>query len=229
MILPLLVISQQINHTWGYTTAGAEWNQSGSQNLDSISTVSIVLDLQDYYALDFNPVASDDSVIILNSTRMNYGTFWYRFDVENATDSTAYTINAYPGNLVYHPNDNSRITTTNVNFSTTATNLVTVSSYATDDIQWTAANVYLSDAEGKILPPEFIKLIIDFTGTTNDSIDVYWDFVYPAVYEYQQEQRTSGHIPRKAQETLHYWHIAIRQRICRESSAVLKIIRRVKL
>ena len=208
LLLFLIVQAQQLNHTWGYTTAGVAFTQIGSQNVDSIGTVTIVFDMQDYYPLDYNVTASDDSVIILNSTRLNYGTFWYRIDLQNATDSTYYTIKAYPGNMVYHPNDGSRITTTNLNFSTTATTLVDTTSgtYTTNDIQWTAVNVYISDTEGKILPPEFLEIIVDWHGTANDSINFYHDFVYPALYESRQTERTTTRTNTRSKKTVESLH-----------------------
>jgi hypothetical protein len=225
ILLSGFLIAQQINHTWGYTTAGVAYNQTGSANTDSIDTIDIVFDLQDYYYLDWYPLTVNDiltisgdgpdtvgvdtlsgtttATVYSNSTRLYYGTFWYRIDMENAADTSKILIRAYPGNMVYFPSDDSRITTTNINFSTTATTLLAdTSSYTANDRQWTSLNVYINETAGKVLPPEFIKLNIDFVGTTNDSIDVYWDFAYPAVYQYYQDLR-SNNITRKAAETLH--------------------------
>lgn len=197
-------ISQQINYTWGYETDGDAYVQTGKQNMDSTETLSIVFDMQDYYPLDFNPLFSDDSVIIINSNRYHYGTFWYHIDLENATDSSAIMLEAFPGNMWYYPGSGDRIETANINFSTTATTLIDTSSYTTNDVQWTAVNVYLSDTEGKILPPEFIKLTVKWMSATNDSIDFYWNFAYPAVYEREQDHRTSlKSDARKRKETLH--------------------------
>ena len=206
LLLVSFCFSQQTNHTWGYTTAGVEYTEAGIVDIDSITTTSIVFDLQDWYPLDFSPLASDDSVIMLNSTRFHYGTFWYRIDVESATDSSSVLIKAYPGFLIYHPNDDSRITASNLNFSTTATTLQDSSSYTTNDIQWTAVNVYISDTEGKILPPEFLKLTIAWGTASNDSIDFYWDYAYIAVDETRQTVRKttrSDGAARKQKETLH--------------------------
>ena len=213
LILALFLLStslfaQQINYTWGQSAAGVALTQTGFTNVDSIGTITIVYDMQDYYPLDYFPAIYDSATALLNSNRMYYGTFWYRVDLQNATDSSKYSIYAYPGNLIYHPNDGSRVTATNINFSTTATVLVdsVADTYATNDIQWAAVNIYISDAEGKILPPEFIKVFIDFYGTTNDSIDFLHNFAYPAVYEYQQSMRHSTRSiksAKKAQETLH--------------------------
>ena len=64
ILLSGFLIAQQINHTWGYTTAGVAYNQTGSANTDSISTIDIVFDLQDYYWLDYYPldITSADTI-----------------------------------------------------------------------------------------------------------------------------------------------------------------------
>ena len=208
-ILPLVLFGQQINHTWGYETDGTAYTETGSVNVDSAASVTTIFDMQDYFYLDYNPLVPNDSAVYaLNSDRLNYGTFWYKFDLENATDSVMYTIKVYPGFMDYHPNDESRITVANIDYSTTATTLVDTTSdtWTTNDIQWTAVNVYISDAEGKILPPEFLKVVIDFQRLSCDSVDVYKDFVYSAVYEEVQDHRrttrTNGEA-RKQEETLH--------------------------
>ena len=205
MLFPFILFSQQLNHTWGSTTAGAAYTKTGSINIDSSSTTSIVFDLQDWYPLDMLPVASDDSVIILNSTRLNYGTFWYKVDVESATDSSSICIQAFPGFMDYYPGSGERIATANIDYSTTATTLQDSSSFTTNDIQWTAVNVYLSDTEGKILPPEFIKLTVKWATASNDSIDFYHDFVYISSKESDQSVRTTTNPAnaKKAMETLH--------------------------
>ena len=213
LILTLFLLStslfaQQINYTWGQSAAGATLTQTGFVNVDSISTITVVFDMQDYYFVDLFPAIYDSATALLNSNRLYYGTLWYKVDVQNAADSSKFSIYAYPGNMIYHPNDGSRVTATNLNFSTTATVIVdsVADTYATNDIQWTAVNLYLSDAEGKILPPEFIKVFVDFYGTTNDSIDFQYTFAYPALYEYQQSMRHSTRSiksARKDQETLH--------------------------
>ena len=180
-----------MNYTWGYTTAGVAYTEGGLSNVDSSTTTNIVFDMQDYMYVDYNPVASDDSVIILNSTRMNYGTFWFYLDMENATDSSSININAYPGFMTYYSGSGNRLATANISYSTTATAILNESSYTANDRQWFATNVYLSDTEGKILPPEFIKLAISFDSATNDSLALNWLFVYPAVPQRQQEERTT--------------------------------------
>jgi|GEM_PF-1954798 len=217
LLLFIAVQAQQINYTWGYSAAGTAYTQTGSADLDSNGTVTIVFDMQDYYYMDWHPLTVneiytfmgtgyDDSIdtgvdsiaqsgstvatVYSNSTRLYYGTFWYRWDLENAADSVYYTVKAYPGNLIYHPNDGSRITASNINWSTTATTLVDTTSgtYTTDDIQWTAVNVYLGSVS-KVLPPEFIKVILDLEGVSCDSIDSKWNFAYPALLEYYQDMR----------------------------------------
>lgn len=189
LLFPLLVFSQQVNHTWGYTTAGTAYTQTGSINIDSTSTTSIVFDMQDYAYVDYNPIASDDSVIIGSSTRMYFGTFWYKTDVQNATDSSAVRIVAYSGFMDYYPGTGDRIATANIDYSTSGTTLQDSTTYTTNDVQWTAVNVYL--ATTKILPPEFIKLVVTWGTFSNDSIDFYHDFAYLAIPQEQQERRTT--------------------------------------
>ena len=192
LLLVCLANAQQINHTWGYTTAGVAYTQTGAVDVDSAATTSIVFDMQDYYPLDFNPLVNDDSAVVaINSNRMFYGTFWLYVDVETATDTTSININAYPGFMTYYSGTGDRISTSNLTFSTTATAVLNEVAYTANDRQWFATNVYISDTEGKILPPEFIKLAITFDTATNDSLDIYWDFVYPASKQHEQELRST--------------------------------------
>lgn len=207
----LIAFGQQINHTWGYTTAGASWYQTGAQDQDSSSTISIVFDMQDYYPLDYSPLVSDDSVIINNSNLQFLGTFWYRINAENSTDSVGYAIKAYSGNLVYYPGSGARISATNINFSTTATTLIdTSTTLAVNDVQWSFLNVYVNSSTNaasavqRHLPPEFVKLAMTFQNNAADSLDVYWNFAYPAVTESEQSKRsTLRGDARKAKESLH--------------------------
>lgn len=220
LFLSLFALSQQINYTWGTNTSGTAYTQTGQGSLDSSSTVSIVFDMQDYYWLDYYPlVVSDTSDISTggdsvqaaavydNSNRHHFGTFWLRLDAQNATDSVGYALKAYPGNLVYHPNDESRVTTTNVNFGTTATTIVdTGATKAVNDIQWTPYNVFLNYSANKFLPPEFIKITLTFQKNAADSMAAYWNFAYPAVYEFYQTQRQttrSKSDARKEEKSLH--------------------------
>ena len=206
-IFPILLFSQQINYDWGYNTSGTAYNQSGVADLDSNGTITIIYDLQDYYFMDWNPLALDSVTVLYNSDALFLGTFWYRWDLQNAADSIMFTIKAYPGNMIYHPNDGSRITTSNINFSTTAITIVdtTAGTYTTNDIQWTGANVYLN-ASVRMLPSEFLKIVMDLEQVSCDSIDGYWNFAYPAVYEDSQTDRTttrSKRESRKKKPTLH--------------------------
>ena len=49
VVLIFSVQAQQINYSYGQTTAGAWYNEQGKQDADSSTTISIVFDLQDYY------------------------------------------------------------------------------------------------------------------------------------------------------------------------------------
>lgn len=211
LAMTMCAFAQQINYTWGYNTSGTAYTQTGYQDADSSTTINIVFDMQDYYPLDFTPLVSDSGVIIANSNRQHLGTLWLRVDAQNAADSSNYYVEAYPGNMIYHPNDNSRITTSNLNFSTTATTLVDTSDQK-GDIQWQFVNVYVNSSQDdnstttKHLPPEFVKVKIGFGINAADSIDVYWNFAYPALYESEQSRRstTRGDADaKKATESLH--------------------------
>jgi hypothetical protein len=198
MLLPLIALSQQLNHTWGETTTGTAYTQTGYNNADSSTTITAVFDLQDWYPLDMNQVAFDSVTALGSSNKMLIGTLWYRIDAVNATDSVGYAIKTYPGNLVYYPGTGERIATANINYSTTATTLIdTATTKAVNDIQWSFVNVFLNtstDASSvvvKHLPTEFFKATWTFQLNAADSLDVYWDFVYPASKQTDQEKRTS--------------------------------------
>ena len=213
-LIPIFLIGQ-INYTWGYTTAGTSYNQTGYQGADSSTTISIVFDMQDYRFLDFAPTVMGDSTedLLSNSNRMLLSTFWYRIDAENATDSIGYAIKVYSGNMIYHPNDDSRITTSNINFSTTATTIIdTGTTKAVGDVQWSFVNLYVNSSTDagstvrKHLPPEFYKVTFTFQNNAADSMNVYWNNAYPAVIESDQDRRStirSDADARKQRETLH--------------------------
>lgn len=213
VVFVVAVLGQQINHTWGYTTAGASYYQTGVADLDSLGTIDIVFDMQDYYPYDYNPLALGDSSddVINNSNLQFLGTFWYRIDAEEAADSIGYAIKAYPGNLVYYSGSGQRITATNINFSTTATTLIdTSATRQVDDVQWSWLNVYVNSSQNaastvqRHLPPEFVKLNILFTKQTEADLDFFWVFAYPAVTESEQSKRsTLRGDARKAKESLH--------------------------
>lgn len=220
LILSTFLIAQQINYTWGYETDGTAYTQSGTTDTDSSSTLDVVFDMQDYYWLDWYPAIVTDTVdisadgdsvqaasVYSNSTRQYYGTIWVRVDAQNATDSVVFGIKAFAGNMIYHPNDDSRITTSNLNFSSTATVVADTGHLRqVNDVQWRPYNVYLNFTAGKFLPPEFIKLTFFHGVNCNDSLDYHWNFAYPAVYEYIQDQRRTTRSQgdaRKREETLH--------------------------
>jgi len=217
LLFPLILLGQQLNHTWGYTTAGVAYTQVGSADADSGDVISIVFDLQDWYPLDWNPLvldvqASSDSSEAAHglSSYTFIGTFWLRLDAENATDSTGHAIFAYPGNMIYYPGTGGRITATNLNFSTTATTLLDTTA-GVNDVQWQFVNVYVNSsadvnsATVKYLPPEFLRIDIEFQTNVDDSLDVYWDFVYPASKQFDQEMRstTNSGNAKKRKDTLH--------------------------
>jgi hypothetical protein len=217
LLLPILVFGQQLNHSWGYTTAGVAYTQTGYPDADSTTTINIIFDLQDWYPLDWNPLVLDVQAALDSSETAHglsaytfLGTFWYRIDAAGANDSTTYQVLSYPGNMIYYSGSGNRITATNLNFSTTATTLVSTTT-SKGDIQWSFVNVYVNSSADKNsitvkhLPPEFLKISIPFNTQADDLIDVYWDFVYPSVYQREQSYRSTtnqGNV-KKAAETLH--------------------------
>lgn len=217
LIIPFTLFGQQWNHTWGYTTAGVAYTQTGYQGADSSTSIDIIIDLQDLYPMDWNPLvlenqpSLDSSETVYNVSAYTYlGTFWWMIDAENATDSTGHTIKAYPGFMTYYPGTGDRISTSNITFSTTATTLLSETAEV-NDIQWRFVNVYVNssaDASSQTTkhgPPEFVKINISFQTMAADSMDVYWDDVYPAVYQREQSNRstTNSGNAKKAPETLH--------------------------
>lgn len=230
-LLALACYGQQTNYTWGYNASGTAWNQGGSANLDSNGTITIVLDMQDYYFDDWYPLEVNDiytfsgsgsdstggdsswtatgsttATVYSNSTRLYYGTLWYMFDLENSSDSIMYTIKSYPGNMTYYGGTGGRITTSNITWSSTATTIVdtTAGTYTTGDIQWTPVNVYVGSVS-KVLPSEFLKIVIDLEQLSCDSIDGYWNYGYRATNEGDQDNRrtTNTGNAKKAAESLH--------------------------
>jgi len=202
--LVLCGYAQQVNYTWGYTTAGVAYTEA-EQSMDSSDVLNIVFDMQDYSFMDMNPLSLDSVTVIGNSDALFLGTFWYRIDVNSASDTSAVLIEAFPGHMISHPNDGSRITTSNINFSTTATVLQDSSSHTANDIQWAGLNVYI-DASIKELPPEFVKIKVSYSVATNDSIGFLWNFAYPALLESEQAQRKTtrtNNNARKVSKSLH--------------------------
>lgn len=212
LFFPVLLFSQQINYTWGRTTAGVAYNQEGVQYCDS-ARIQIVFDMQDYYPLDFNPLVTDDSVLYAQGSNLSFvGTLWYYFDAYRSTDSTNYYIIAKSGNMIYQPNDASRITAANLFFGADSILLRTTVRAVGDFTGWKFVNVYVNastDANSvvrKFLPPEFVKVDFNWAGGAADSMNVYWNFAYPAINEGLQSGRSttrSNGNSRKATPSLH--------------------------
>jgi hypothetical protein len=214
ILIPALLFSQpQINYTYGQKTTGVYWTQVGNQYWGGGATLAlanqIIVDLQDYYPLTY----SDYMAIAYTSyARKTFiGTLWYRFDAKNATDSVNYIIIAKSANMIYNPNDGSRVTAANLHVGTDSTILVSVKR-AVNDTQWKFTNVFLNDskdANGRVaryLPPEFVDILIKGRSNCADSINVYWNFAYPAMKENEQDQRSTSQDKgesRKRKKTLH--------------------------
>jgi hypothetical protein len=186
MLLPLLLFAQQTNYTFGQKTSGVAWNETGKTYTSGVTdVVQIVLDFEDYYPW---------------STADQYGVFFYTIDANSATDSSNYSISFFNGAFIYDDGSSDRITTSKVEFSSDST-LLQASSSQANDITWTALEVTVS---GQILPPEFGLIEIEWETGTDDSLAVQWYFAYPAVYQSEQEKRStkSGAKPRKSGDTL---------------------------
>ena len=183
LLIPLLLFPQQMNYTFGQKTDGTAWTETGIVNTSTV--IQIVVDFEDYYK-----TLTDDQ----------YGVFFYTIDAQNAADSTNYSISLFNGAFIYDDGSSDRITTTKVEFSTDST-LLQASSSQANDVTWTALEVTIA---GQILPPEFGLIEIEWETGTDDSLDVQWYFAYPAVYQSEQEKRStkSGAKPRKSGDTL---------------------------
>jgi len=185
VIFVILAFGQQTNFTYGQQTDGTEYTATGIVDVDSITTVSIVIDFQDYYR------ATDDT----------YGVLFYYFDAEAGTDSVNFWINWKNGGRIYDANDGNRVTTANIGYSSDTTAVVALSQNL-NDVSWTSAELVVS---GQMFPPEFGKFEIKFNNNSNDNLDVQFYFVFQSVYEEQQQKRStsSSSNARKSGETLH--------------------------
>jgi len=190
--MAFLVFGQQINYTYGVKkTSGDAWDGNGLLYIDTTRTTTndIIIDLNDYFFVDANPVALGDSSddIIGNSDNALIGTFYCYFDNEGTasptTDSLKYTIKAYAG--IY--TDDSR-SVANIKYHATA---VTLETLAAVGDQYTINNVYVEASLGKTIPPEVIKIEIAPVASSNgdDSTHVSWRFAYPAIYKVHQERK----------------------------------------
>ena len=204
MLLSSFIGAQQLNHTWGFTTTGTVLTEAGFTITDSTGVTTLVFDLQDLYVKDFSPFTVNGATALLNTDAFFIGTLWYKYD-NGAADSAGILIEAFPGFLINHPSDGSRITTTNVNFSITAITIQDSTTNTVGDLEWTPVNIYLN-ATDKVLPPEFLQITIEWKRNTDANGTLYYDFAYIAVYEHIQKERTttrSDNNARKRRETIH--------------------------
>jgi hypothetical protein len=151
--------------------------------------------------------------VIIQTSNLSYvGTFWYYIDAYRSTDSVNYYIIGKSGNMIYHPGNTSRLTAANVYFGTDSILLKSNTRAAGDFTGWKFLNVYVNastdagSAVKKFLPPEFVEVDLNWLGGAADSIDVYWNFAYPAVDEGSQNGRSTTRTrgeSRKAKPTLH--------------------------
>lgn len=182
-ILTSFVFAQQLNYTHGYTTAGV--NDDGQfTSLDSTgaTSYSVVFLLDDYYPFDFNPSVYDSVTAIGSSDKTSIGALWYFIDADEATDSTNIDVDVYTG--VY--GDANR-TVAGIKWDGTATNCADVT--GDGDL---CSGVLIYTETGKLLPPHAIKITFDVDPTAAEvsaGLDLYFEFVYPAVYQSAKEKK----------------------------------------
>ena len=211
LIFTVPLVAQQLNHTWGTNLAGTEMSKLTYIDTTAASTNSIYIDLNDFYpGYDINPLnitqtitgastndsAGVDSIYVgtaavySNSDRQYVGTFYVYFDNQGAAptaDSLHYTIAAAPG--VYNSSTKSLA---NVDWGSNVTleSILKINDYLSIN------NVYLHATLKKSFPPEVIRLQINAPATTevglDDSTEVSWDFVYPAMYHQEAIQKPTN-------------------------------------
>jgi len=188
MILPMLLFSQQMNHSWGTNLAGETLSGLNYITVTDGGTNAIYVDLNDWYPIDISPLFSDDSVVNISSDRMYLGTFYTNFDTKGAAptaDSVYFYIKVYPG--IY--------TTTSKSLASAVWgSAITLETVAETGDYFAINNVYLHASKYKHFPPEVIKLSIDNHADisavgSDDSIKVDWNFTYPAIYHEHEVQK----------------------------------------
>lgn len=194
MILSMGLFAQQIKSTHGMNGSGDDYDGTGLTYIDTTAgtTNNIIIDLNDWYPFDINPLFSDDSVVIGNSTRLFIGTFYVTFDNQGTasptTDSVTYTIKAYPAVAVDKAGS---VASLDYGTAVTLETIEAINDY------FAINNVYIHATKGKVIPPEFIKLEIApidrVTNGIDDSTYVNWMFRYPAIYNpYRYEKEDAG-------------------------------------
>lgn len=197
VLLPLLVFGQVLNFTSGQKLSGDNWALTGIANIDTSEGVTnnIYIDLGDYYFNDLFPVAMGDSTEagdILSSSNYRFiGTFvsyWDNWGVKApTTDSIKFTIKAYPG---WYTTANRALASAKFG---TAVTIRTIAAIADPNY---LDNVYVSTT-AKALPPELIKIELCPTGgaktaACDDSVAVFWRFVYPQLIHSESIQLNRG-------------------------------------
>lgn len=211
IILTIAGFSQQLNHTWGVDVSGSAMTKIAEIDTTAATTNTFYVDIDDFYFVDWYPLtvtdvmtitgSSSDTVgvdsiygsstqtVYSNSTRQYIGTLYTYFDnwgvKAPTTDSLAgYTINVAPG--VYNSTSYS---IANVDWGT---NVVLETVRQAGDYL-SIKNVYVHASVGKSLPPRILRFQINAPATSNtnldDSTEVSWDFVYPAIYHVHEVQK----------------------------------------
>ena len=187
------LFAQQLNYVVGFNTSGVALTGSFT-NLDSTGGTSytMVFTLDDYYPYDYNPfflidssansIAGGGASAQGNADKTSLGTWWYFIDVDDVTDSINFDIDVYTG---VYGTESQMIA--GVKWDPTPTNCADI---VDDGDQCGGVLIYVET--GKLLPPHVIKIVIDIDPTGKEvsaGIDVYYEFVHPAIYQVAKERK----------------------------------------
>ena len=207
MILTVAGFMQQLKHTQGTNLGGTEYTAGLGTYIDTTAATTnyFYVDLDDFYWMDIFPMATTGTVTgfssdtvgldsisgattVAHSSNLFYiGTFYVSFDNQGAAPTAdslgGYSITATPG------------------FYTTASKSLAAADFGTaielEEVRevndyFTINNVYLHATKYKLFPPQIVRLGISPPATNSgmdDSTMVYWDFVYPQIYNVHGAQK----------------------------------------
>ena len=194
MILSAIAFGQQINYTHGYDVSGNALTGKFDNLVKTGGTsYTMVFKLDDAYPWDYYPLQLDVQAALDssesaygNSGYYHYGTLWFLAKTQTSGDSVNLDIDLYEG--IY--GDANR-TFAGVKWDGTATKLKDIGPGIVDVFQ--GIDVYAPD--GKMLPAHIIKIVIDVDPADNeldDSLDVYYEFAYPALIQEVKEHKGSN-------------------------------------
>jgi hypothetical protein len=202
VLLPLLLFGQVLNFTSGKNLSGDNWALTGIANIDTTAgtTNNIYIDLGDYYLNDLFPAIVYDTLartagdtvagvyVYANSTYRCIGTFasyWDNWGVKApTTDSVKFTIKAYPG---WYTTANRALASAVFGTATTIRTIAAINHPNYLDNVWVSTNT-------KALPPELIKIELAPVDKkdADDSLAVFWRFVYPQLIHSESIQLNRG-------------------------------------